>query len=127
MYSVVSLTAGDWITRPHEPGEPARRVSELSERAGFTHSRANVWRYEAGAAGKRHVHPDQEETFVVLAGAMTMHVGEPPEPVRVGAGELIHISAGTPLQIVNDGGTELVIYVYGTPPDHGADVLPDAI
>ena len=43
------------------------------------------------------------------------------------AGELIHVSAGTPLQILNDGGSDLLLYVYGSPPDFGAEVLPDAI
>ena len=58
---------------------------------------------------------------------MTMYVGDPPQPVEVASGELIHISAGTPLQILNDGGSELLLYVYGSPPDFGAEVLPDAI
>ena len=40
-----------WETRPHEPGEPARHVAELSELAGFAHTRANLWRYEPGAQG----------------------------------------------------------------------------
>ena len=53
----------DWITRPHEPGEPARHVAEVSDDAGFTHVRGNFWRYEPGAAGRRHRHPTQEETF----------------------------------------------------------------
>jgi quercetin dioxygenase-like cupin family protein len=127
MYAVVSLQGREWITRPHEPGEPVRQVAELSEEAGFHGTRANLWRYEPGARGRRHVHADQEETFLVLEGAMTMYVGDPPEPARVSAGELIHVSAGTPLQIVNDGGGELIVYVYGSPPDHGADVLPDAV
>ena len=127
MHSVVSFSGREWTTRPHEPGEPARHVSPLSEEAGFAHTRANLWRYEPGAKGRRHVHADQEETFVVLAGAMTMYVGEPPEPVRVSAGELIHVSAGTPLQILNDGDGELLLYVYGSPPDFGAEVLSDAI
>ena len=56
----------EWITRPHEPGEPARHVAELSDAIGSTHVRGNVWRYEPGAKGKRHRHPIQEETFVVL-------------------------------------------------------------
>jgi len=39
-----------------EPGEPARDVAELSERAGFGPTRATVWRYEPGAKGRqRHV------------------------------------------------------------------------
>ncbi|HEY3190283.1 MAG TPA: hypothetical protein VGJ70_22525 [Solirubrobacteraceae bacterium] len=48
-----ALTLGGW---PHEPGEAARHVAELSERAGFAHTRANVWRYEPGAKGRRHRH-----------------------------------------------------------------------
>ena len=57
-----------WETRPHEPGEPARHVAELSELAGFAHTRANLWRYEPGAKGRRHRHPLQEETFVPSPG-----------------------------------------------------------
>jgi mannose-6-phosphate isomerase-like protein (cupin superfamily) len=127
MYSVVSFSGREWSTRPHDPGEPARHTSELSDEAGFTHTRANLWRYEPGAKGRRHVHADQEETFLVLEGAMTMHLGDPAQPVRVASGELIHVSAGTPLQILNDGGGDLLLYVYGSPPDVGAEVLADAI
>ena len=127
MHAVVSLRGREWIARPHEPGEPARYVSELSEEAAFAHTRANVWRYEPGARGRRHVHADQEETFLVLEGSMTMYVGDPPQPARVRAGELIHVAAGTPLQTLNDGDGDLLVYVYGSPPDAGAEVLPDAI
>ena len=102
----------DWITRPHEPGEPARHVAELSEIAGFAHTRANVWRYEPGARGRRHRHPIQEETFVVLAGTLSMYVGEPPERHDVPVGALIHIPPGTPLQSVNHGAEDLVVYAY---------------
>jgi quercetin dioxygenase-like cupin family protein len=116
-----------WITRPHAPGEPARHVAELSERAGFAHTRTNVWRYEPGARGRRHRHPTQEETFVVLAGTLTMLLGEPPERVQVPAGGLIHVDAGTALQTVNRGDEELVLYVYGYPPeDEHAELLDDA-
>ena len=127
MPAAVSFSGREWITRPHEPGEPARHVSELSDEAGFTHTRANLWRYEPGARGRRHVHADQEETFVVLAGTLTMAVGEPPERVQAGTGELVHVGGGTPLQVANHGDTELLLYVYGSPPDFGADVLPDVL
>src|SRR4051812_6598440 len=66
-YDVVRPDDFQWLTRPHEPGEPARHVAELSDRARFAHVRGNVWRYEPGAKGRRHRHPTQEETFVVLA------------------------------------------------------------
>jgi mannose-6-phosphate isomerase-like protein (cupin superfamily) len=118
----------EWITRPHESGEPARHVAELSERLGFAHARANIWRYEPGAKGRRHRHPIQEETFVVLAGTMTMYLGEPPERVEIPAGGLVRVSPGTPLQTVNHGGVDLVVYAHGHPPEsETAEILPSAV
>ena len=116
-FRVVEPAELEWLTRPHEPGEPARHVAELSEAVGFAHTRANVWRYEPGAKGRRHRHPFQEETFVVLAGTLSMYVGDPPERHDVAVGGLIHIEPGTPLQTVNHGDEELVLYAYGTPPE----------
>ena len=118
----------EWITRPHEPGEPARHVAELSEVAGFRHTRANVWRYEPGAVGRRHRHRSQEETFVVLSGVLSMYVGEPPERQDVAAGELIHVEPGTPLQSANHGDDDLLVYAYGYPPEsEQAEILPPAV
>ena len=118
----------EWITRPHEPGEPARHVAELSERAGFTHTRGNVWRYEPGAKGRRHRHPIQEETFVPLRGTLSMYLGEPPERHDVPVGGLIHVEPGTPLQSVNHGDDELWVYAYGTPPEsEHAEILKPAV
>jgi quercetin dioxygenase-like cupin family protein len=101
-FRVIQPAGFEWITRPHEPGEPARHVAELSEPAGFAHTRANVWRYEPGAKGRRHRHPFQEETFVVLAGTLSMYVGDPPERQDVPEGGLIHIEPRTPLQTVSE-------------------------
>src|SRR3954453_19197473 len=84
--SVIRPDDLEFITRPHEPGEPARHVAELSDRAGFAHGRANIWRYEPGARGRRHRHATQEETFVVLAGTLTMSPGEPPEGAAARSG-----------------------------------------
>lgn len=118
----------EWKTRPHEPDEPARHVAELSERARFAHTRANVWRYDPGAKGRRHRHPHQEETFVVLAGTLSMYLDDPPERHDVPAGGLIHVEPRTPLQTVNHGDEELVLYVYGTPPeDEHAEILESAL
>src|SRR6185503_2581425 len=116
-YRVVRPDGLEWITRPHEPDEPARHVAELSEAAGFAHTRANLWRYEPGARGRRHRHPFQEETFVVLAGTLSMYVGDPPERRDVPAGGLIRVDPGTPLQAVNHGADELLVYAYGMPPE----------
>jgi mannose-6-phosphate isomerase-like protein (cupin superfamily) len=118
----------DWSTRPHEPGEAARHVAELSDPAGFGHTRANVWRYEPGAKGRRHMHKLQEETFVVLSGTLSMYVGDPPERQDIPAGALIHVEPGTPLQSVNHGHEDLVVYAYGTPPESGhAEILDSAV
>ena len=118
----------EWITRPHAPGEPARHVAELSERAGFAHTRGNLWRYEPGATGRRHRHPVQEETFVCLAGTLTMYLGEPPERVDVPPGGLVHVDPKTPLQTANHGDTDLLVYAYGYPPEHEhAELLDPAV
>jgi quercetin dioxygenase-like cupin family protein len=115
-------------TRPHEPDEPARHVTELSEAAGFAHTRANVWRYEPGAVGRRHRHVHQEETFVVLAGTLSMYLGEPPERHDIPAGALVHVEPGTPLQAANHGDDDLVVYAYGFPPeDEHAELLEPAV
>lgn len=127
-FRVVDPAGLDWITRPHEPGEPARHVAELSEAAGFLHTRANVWRYESGAKGRRHRHRSQEETFIVLRGTLSMYVGEPPVRHDVGPGALIHIDPGTPLQSVNHGADDLVVYAYGVPPEsESAEILDSAV
>jgi mannose-6-phosphate isomerase-like protein (cupin superfamily) len=118
----------EWTTRPHEPGEPARHVAELSDLAGFADTRANLWRYEPGANGLRHRHPVQEETFVVVAGTLSMYVGDPPERQDVPTGGLINVEAGTPLQSVNHGDIELLVYAYGTPPEsERAEILDSAL
>jgi len=127
-FRVIRPSELEWITRPHGPGEPARHVAELSERAGFGRSRANVWRYEPGAKGRRHRHRSQEETFVVLSGTLTMYLGNPPERHDMPVGGLIHVEAGTPLQTVNLASTDLLVYVYGSPPENEhAEILDSAI
>jgi quercetin dioxygenase-like cupin family protein len=127
-YRVVNPAKLDWLTRPHEPGEPARYVAQLSEVAGFAHTRANVWRYEPHAKGRRHRHPHQEETFVVMAGTLTMYAGDPPERKDVPTGALIHVSAGTELQVANHGEDDLVLYIYGYPPeDEHAEILDSVV
>ena len=127
-YSVVRREELEWETRPGEPGEPRRHTAELSDRAGFEQTRANLWRYEPGAKGRRHREPVQSETFVVLSGTLTMYLGEPPERQSVGEGGLIHVKAGTPLQVVNESNEELLLHVYGAPLGEGrAEILDSAV
>lgn len=127
-YDVVRPSEFEWLTRPHEPGEPARHVAELSDRARFAHVRGNVWRYEPAAKGRRHQHPVQEETFVVLAGTLSLYVGEPPERIDVPVGGLVRVDPGTPLQSANHGSDDLLVYAYGYPPEtEQAELLDSAL
>ena len=125
-FNVVIPDELDWITRPHEPGEPARHVAELSHRAGFEHTRANVWRYEPGAKGRRHRHKQQEETFVVLSGKLSIYVGDPPERQDVPTGAVIHVAPGTIIQSANHGDVDLLVYAYGAPPETESSELFDS-
>ena len=87
-----------------------------------------MWRYEPGAAGRRHRHKTQEETFVVLAGTLSMYVGEPPERQDVEAGGVVRVDPGTALQSVNHGAEDLLVYAYGYPPeDENAELLDSAV
>jgi quercetin dioxygenase-like cupin family protein len=126
-FHVIAPEEFDWITRRHQPGQPARHVAELSYRLEFEHTRGNVWRYEPGARGRRHRHREQEETFVVLSGTLSMYLGEPPERHDVQPGGVVHVSPGTELQAVNHGTVDLLLYAYGFPPeDQHADILDPA-
>ena len=85
----------------------------------MTQSRANIWRYPPGARGKRHADHGQEEVFVVLDGALTVDLGEPPERHELVRGSVLVVQPGTILQLRNAGDEELVLFIYGAPPVTG--------
>jgi mannose-6-phosphate isomerase-like protein (cupin superfamily) len=127
-HHVVQLSELEWTTRDHAPDEAPRHVAGLTDRAGLAHTRANLWRYEPGAKGRRHRDLVQEETFVPVSGTLTMYLGEPPKRVEVPVGGLIHVEAGTELQTANHGDEELLLYVYGTPPEtEHAEILDPVV
>ena len=127
-FHVVQPSELEFQTRPHEAGESPRHAAGVTDRAGLAHTRANFFRYEPGAKGRRHRDMLQEETFVPVRGTLTMYLGEPPQRHEVPVGGVIHVDAGTPLQVVNEGGEDLLVYVYGAPPEHGhAEFLDSAV
>jgi len=127
-FRVVTPDELKWATRPNEPDEPARHVAEVSDVAGLTLPRANVWRYEPGAKGRRHKQKLQEETFVVLAGTLSIYLGEPPERHDVPPGGIVHVEPRTPVQSVNHGDVDLLVYIHGWPPEtERADLLDSAV
>ena len=118
----------DWIEREPEPGGTARYVARLSEELGFRHTRGNLWRYPVGAKGRRHRDTIQEETFVVVAGTLTVYLGEPPEQIEVPQGGVVHVEAGTELQLANHDDAEVLLWAYGSPPEGGgAEFLDSAL
>jgi len=108
---------------PRDDGS-GRTVARLSD--SMTQSRANIWRYPPGARGKRHADKAQEEVFVVLDGTLTVDFGEPPERHDLERGSVVVVQPGTILQLRNAGDEELVLFIYGAPPEQaGADFFDD--
>jgi quercetin dioxygenase-like cupin family protein len=57
-----------------------------------------------------------------------MYLGDPPERHEVHVGGLVHVEAGTVLQIVNETDEELVVLVCGAPPGRaGANMFKSAV
>jgi uncharacterized cupin superfamily protein len=68
----------------------------------------------------------QEEVFVVLAGTLTMLLGDPPQRHDLPPESVVSVAAGTGLQMRNESDDEVVVFVYGAPPVTGrAQYLDD--
>ena len=115
-YTVFHWDEQEW--QPRREGDP-RLFAGLSE--SMTRSRANLYRYPAGAVGRRHSDPVQEEVFVVLAGTLTIHMGEDDalERHELEPGSVLVVQPGTVLQLSNRHDEELRLFVYGAPPERG--------
>lgn len=107
--------------------DDGRRVGAVTEAVDLKQSRARVWHYPPGARGRRHQDHAQEEVFVVISGTLTMLLGDPPERFEgLCARSVVAVEPMTPLQVRNDSDDELVLFIYGAPPEQaGADFLPD--
>jgi len=123
-YYVVQPNGLEWEEYTNYPG---RHRAALTESAALRHTRANLIRHAAGAIGPRHIERTQDETFVPLQGTLTMYLGEPPARHEIPVGAIAHVEAGTAQQIVNETDEELLVFVYGAPPERsGADVIDSA-
>lgn len=121
-YTICHAHELDW--QPRREGDP-RLAAGVSH--ALTQSRANLFRYPPGAVGRRHIDPIQEEVFVVLAGTLTIHMGEGDDPERheLAEGSVLVVQPGTALQLSNRGEEELRLFIYGAPPERGeATFLP---
>jgi quercetin dioxygenase-like cupin family protein len=115
-----------WEERDRGPEEAPRWHAPVTDPLELGKSRARMWRYSAGAKGKRHADPVQEEVFVVLEGEMTAYLGEPPERVDLPAGSVLAVQPATAIQLRNESAGDARLFIYGAPPEHGdTDFLPD--
>jgi mannose-6-phosphate isomerase-like protein (cupin superfamily) len=120
-FTIFRASELDWAARGDDSG---RTIAQLSD--SMTRSRANIWRYPPGARGRRHADQAQEEVFVVLDGTLTVDLGEPPQRHELERGSVLVAQPGTILQLRNSGGEELVLFIYGAPPERvGADFFDD--
>jgi mannose-6-phosphate isomerase-like protein (cupin superfamily) len=126
-YQVADASKLEWAERPPVvEGQAPRFAADVTSAAGLQNSRGRVWRYPAGTRGRRHADKAQEEVFVVISGRLTMLLGDPYERIDVGPESVVAVEPGTPLQVRNESDEELVLYIYGAPPDQeGADFFDD--
>jgi mannose-6-phosphate isomerase-like protein (cupin superfamily) len=114
-----------WEDRPNQEGR-IRRVADLTSAGALEQSRARIWRYPPQTRGRRHLEGAQEEVFVVLAGTLTMLLGDPPERFDLAPQSVVTVSPGTGLQMRNESDAEVVVFAYGAPPVTGqAEYLDD--
>ena len=128
-YHVVEAGEHVFEERPNPTGQEdqiPRLASDLTTAAALKESRARLWRYSPGTRGRRHADQVQEEVFVVLSGTLTMLLGEPPERVELPPHSVVAVEPKTPLQLRNDTGDEVLVFIYGAPPMQGeAQILDD--
>jgi len=126
-YHVADAARIEWEARPPAvEGQQPRKLADVTTAASLQHSRGRVWRYPPRTRGRRHADHVQEEVFVVISGTLTMLLGDPPERVDVGPQSVVAVEPMTPLQVWNETDEELVLYIYGAPPEQaGADFFDD--
>ncbi|MGN6380725.1 MAG: cupin domain-containing protein [Gaiellales bacterium] len=124
-YQVSHLDELEYAERPYRDGDPPPHAAGLTAALGLESSRANVWRYPAGARGRRHIEGAQEEVFLVLEGNLTLALGEPPELVELRAGSIARVGTGTEIQVQNRSDAEARLLIWGAPPVTGQGQLLD--
>ena len=126
-YHVADAAKLDWEERaPAVEGQASRHIADITTAAELQNSRGRIWRYPPLTRGRRHADKAQEEVFVVTSGRLTMLLGDPPERIDVGQWSAVAVEPGTPLQVRNESDEELVLYIYGAPPEQeGADYFDD--
>ncbi len=103
--------------------EDERQIVEIPLVANLEHSRSHLWRYPAGARGRRHFQTVQEEVFLVLQGEIVMTLGEEGEEHVLPRQSIVVLEPHTPIHIRNDTDRDALLFAYGAPSDRGAEIL----
>jgi uncharacterized cupin superfamily protein len=124
-YSVIHGAGHSWVERPPIREGPTRFTVDLGTALELSESRARLWRLPPGSRGRRHAEEAQEEVFFVVAGTLTMLLGDPPERVDLAPTSVVSVKPGTAIQMRNMSDTDVVVFAYGAPPVTGAEYLDD--
>ena len=124
-YSVIHGAGHSWVERPPIGEGPTRFTVDLGTALELSESRARLWRLPPGSRGRRHAEEAQEEVFFVVAGTLTMLLGDPPERLDLAPTSVVSVKPGTAIQMRNMGDTDVIVFAYGAPPVTGAEYLDD--
>lgn len=126
-HHVLQPDARVYEERPGHEGQEPRLTADLTGALDLRQSRARISRYPPHTRGRRHIDSGQEEVFVVLAGTLTVLLGDPPECVDVAPGGAVSVESGTALQLRNESDAEVVVFAYGAPPVTGTATFVDDV
>ena len=112
-----------WAAPSWRPEEQVRKLVELPLQTQLAHTRGHIWKYPAGAQGRKHLHREQEEVFVVLDGTLTMTLGDEEQVVELPPRSVVVLSPNTKAHVQNLSAAEAIVFVYGSPPVLGDGVI----
>ncbi len=114
-----------WAGPSWRPEEKVRQIIELPLLTQMANVRGHFWKFPPGGQGRKHLHKEQEEIFVVIEGTFTMTLGEEGEVVTLPPRSVVVLSPNTPIQIRNESAADAIAFMLGSPPVQGDGVILD--
>lgn len=94
-----------------EPGQGQRvgNVEFLARTSDTPFFNLSIIVLRPGQGVASHVHEDEDDSFLVLEGTLSLTVGDDCRGVQAGAGTFVLVPAGTPHAIANAGAADVRI------------------